>query len=187
MAPLRRLRKRPRAVDPCVSGAPGLDPADQTTFCGGGPCSPGATTNRPVRWVANATGTSTHPSSPTCGCRRAPRRPPSCCTGILARGRYPVADPSLLVPAPCSVWAVAASEVMTVPDEQGVNYVARGKEARGQADRVEFPGDHVTIIDPTSASFPAIRDWSPGRRPEGTGARARSDRGIAYKHPPSLV
>jgi len=44
---------------------------------------------------------------------------------------YALADPSLLVPAPCPVWAVAAREDVTVPPEQSITYVARAKAAGG--------------------------------------------------------
>jgi len=70
---------------------------------------------------------------------------------------YALADPSLLVPAPCPVWAVTAREDVTVPPEQSITYVARARTAGGDAERVEVPGDHFTLIDPTSPAFPTIR------------------------------
>jgi acetyl esterase/lipase len=75
--------------------------------------------------------------------------------------KYAVADPTLLVPASCPVWAVQAEDDQVVPGEQSSTYVTRAKAARkpggATVERVLVPGDHFTLIDPGSAAFPTIR------------------------------
>ncbi len=61
---------------------------------------------------------------------------------------YAVSDPTLLVPAACPVWAVHAEDDMVIPSEQGTSYVDRAVAAGGQAEVVDVPGDHFTLIDP---------------------------------------
>lgn len=70
--------------------------------------------------------------------------------------RYAVADPTLLVPASCPVWAVHARQDGTVPVSQSTTYVKKAKAAGGVAERVLVPGDHLAIIDPTAPSFATI-------------------------------
>ena len=70
---------------------------------------------------------------------------------------YAVADPALLVPASCPVWAVHAADDQVVNPEQSTRYVARDRAAGGTAEAVRVPGDHFTLIDPTSAAFPTIQ------------------------------
>jgi acetyl esterase/lipase len=67
--------------------------------------------------------------------------------------KYAVADPTLLVPASCPVWAVQARDDQVVPDEQSSTYLARAA-----VHRVVVPGDHFALIDPGSAAFPTIRN-----------------------------
>jgi acetyl esterase/lipase len=70
---------------------------------------------------------------------------------------YAAADPTLLVPASCPVWAVHAAEDQVVSAEQSTRYVAADRAAGGRAKAVTVPGDHFTLIDPTSQAFPTIR------------------------------
>jgi acetyl esterase/lipase len=70
---------------------------------------------------------------------------------------YAVADPAMLVPAACPVWAVHAADDQVVSAEQSTRYVAADRAAGGTAKAVVVPGDHFTLIDPTSAAFPTIR------------------------------
>ncbi len=70
--------------------------------------------------------------------------------------KYAVADPTLLVPAHCPVWAVQARDDQVVPGEQSTSYVARARGAGAVAERVVVPGDHFTLIDPGASSFPTI-------------------------------
>jgi acetyl esterase/lipase len=72
--------------------------------------------------------------------------------------RYAVADPTLLVPAACPVWAVAADDDQLVPLEQARGYVARDRAAGGTATLVRVPGDHNTLISPEADSYPTILD-----------------------------
>ncbi len=71
--------------------------------------------------------------------------------------RYAQADPALLVPASCPVWAVHAESDGVVPVEQSSGYVAAATAAGGKATFVTVPGDHTTIIDPGADSFPDVR------------------------------
>jgi acetyl esterase/lipase len=70
---------------------------------------------------------------------------------------YALADPTLLVPASCPVWAVHAEEDQVVPAEQSTSYVAGATAVGAVAERVTVPGDHFGLIDPGAASFRAIR------------------------------
>ena len=70
---------------------------------------------------------------------------------------YALADPTLLVPAPCPVWAVQAEDDQVVPRSQAVSYVEAARAAGGQARLVEVPGDHFALIDPGAACFATIR------------------------------
>jgi acetyl esterase/lipase len=71
---------------------------------------------------------------------------------------YAVADPALLVPATCPVWAVHAADDQVVAPEQSTRYVARDRAAGGTAEAVTVPGDHFTLIDPASNAFPTIHE-----------------------------
>ena len=71
--------------------------------------------------------------------------------------RYAQADPALLVPAGCPVWAVHAESDGVVPVEQSRGYVEAATAAGGKATFVAVPGDHTTIIDPAADSFPDVR------------------------------
>ena len=70
---------------------------------------------------------------------------------------YAVADPTLLVPASCPVWAVHAADDQVVSAEQSTRYVTADRAAGGTARAVTVPGDHFTLIDPDSDDFPTIR------------------------------
>jgi acetyl esterase/lipase len=69
---------------------------------------------------------------------------------------YALADPALLVPATCPVWAAQAEHDGVVPPEQSTSYVARARAAGGTAENVPLPGDHFSIISPDTSSFPTI-------------------------------
>lgn len=71
-------------------------------------------------------------------------------------GRYDVADPALLVPASCRVWATYAEDDTVVSPRQSTGYVALARAAGGEAEAVRLPGDHFTLIDPLAPSFTAI-------------------------------
>ncbi len=72
--------------------------------------------------------------------------------------QYALADPALLLPAACRVWAAHADNDGVVPLEQSTGYVAKATAAGGNAVHVPLSGDHSSIIDPRSAAFPRIRE-----------------------------
>jgi acetyl esterase/lipase len=78
-------------------------------------------------------------------------------TPTQAPARYPLADPSRLVPASCPVWAVHAEDDVVVSASQSSGYVQRARAAGGRAELVSVPGDHFTLIDPSSQAFPTVK------------------------------
>jgi acetyl esterase/lipase len=72
--------------------------------------------------------------------------------------RYAVADPARLVPPSCPVWAVQAADDDVVSAEQSTTYARLARAAGGRVEALTVPGDHFTLIDPTSEAFPTIRD-----------------------------
>ncbi len=72
--------------------------------------------------------------------------------------RYALADPSLLVPAVCPVWALHAEDDAVVAPEQSTVYVAEARQAGATAERLVVPGDHFTVNDPGSASAPILEE-----------------------------
>lgn len=71
-------------------------------------------------------------------------------------GDYAVADPSLLVPPGCPVWAAHADADEVVPPTQSTGYVEHVRAAGGRAEYVALPGGHLSVIDPAAASFPGV-------------------------------
>ena len=57
------------------------------------------------------------------------------------------------VPLDVPVWCVHAPDDDTVPISQSRDYVAAALAAGGRATLVEVPGDHYTVIDPTSEAW----------------------------------
>ncbi len=70
--------------------------------------------------------------------------------------RYREADPTLLVPAGCPVACVVARDDEIVPRAQSTAYVAAAQRVGATASLDEVPGDHSTIIDPTSTSWTTV-------------------------------
>ncbi len=70
--------------------------------------------------------------------------------------RYAIADPTLLVPASCPVWAVAADDDALVPLSQAESYVARNEAAGGTTTLVKVPGDHISLISPEADSYATL-------------------------------
>ena len=62
-------------------------------------------------------------------------------------------DPIRQVPLDVPVWCVHAPDDDTVPISQSRDYVAAAQSAGGRATLVEVPGDHYTVIDPTSEAW----------------------------------
>jgi acetyl esterase/lipase len=74
-------------------------------------------------------------------------------------GRYAIASPAALVPAPCPVVAVHGTADTTVPPDQSRRYVAAALAAHGQARLRMIDGaDHFRLIDPTDPAWFAVRD-----------------------------
>ena len=71
---------------------------------------------------------------------------------------YAEADPALLVPASCRLWAVYAEDDAVVSPEQSSRYVKTATAAGGEAEVVRVPGDHFTLIDPEAESFTTVED-----------------------------
>ena len=70
--------------------------------------------------------------------------------------RYRLGDPSRLTPT-CPVFACHATDDAVVPVEQSQRYVSAVRAAGGEAAYVTLPGDHLSIIEPSSDAFPTIK------------------------------
>jgi acetyl esterase/lipase len=70
--------------------------------------------------------------------------------------RYGVADPLLQVPIPAMVRCVHTRADDRVPFSQSVTYVAAAQASRQDALLVEVDGDHFSIADATSPTWPAV-------------------------------
>ncbi|MCD2196359.1 alpha/beta hydrolase [Actinomycetospora endophytica] len=80
--------------------------------------------------------------------------PPTC-----SAGRYAIASPAALVPAPCPVVAVHGTADVTVPPDQSRRYVDAALAAHGQARLRMLDGaDHFRLIDPADPAWAAVRD-----------------------------
>lgn len=74
-------------------------------------------------------------------------------------GRYAIASPAALVPAPCPVVAVHGTADTTVPPDQSRRYVAAALAAHGRARLRMIDGaDHFRLIDPADPAWFAVRD-----------------------------
>ncbi len=62
-------------------------------------------------------------------------------------------DPIRQVPLDVPVWCVHAAADDTVPISQSRDYVAASRAAGAAATLVEVPGDHYSVIDPTSEAW----------------------------------
>lgn len=81
--------------------------------------------------------------------------------------RYAVADPVRLLPTGVRVLCVHGSADVVVPVQQSRRYATA---AAAVGDRVEvrvLPGDHMTVIDPQSEAWAAVRDWMSRGRSAG--------------------
>ncbi len=71
--------------------------------------------------------------------------------------RYRAADPIEQVPLTAPVLCVHARGDQNVPYAQSTGYVAAAKAAGGAAALHETPGDHFTLIDPSSPAWSYVR------------------------------
>ncbi len=80
-------------------------------------------------------------------------------TPTTQAGRYAVASPTALVPAPCPVVAVHGTADTVVPPDQSRRYVDAALAAHGQARLRMLDGvDHFRLIDPANPAWHAVRD-----------------------------
>jgi dipeptidyl aminopeptidase/acylaminoacyl peptidase len=70
--------------------------------------------------------------------------------------RYDWADPIARVPLPVPVVCVHSRADESVPIGQSEAYVAAARAAGGAAELVEFDGDHMAHVDPTSTAWAAV-------------------------------
>ena len=70
--------------------------------------------------------------------------------------RYDWADPIARVPLPVPVVCVHSRADESVPIAQSEAYVAAARAVGGAAELVEFEGDHMAHIDPTSTAWAAV-------------------------------
>ncbi|MCW2497900.1 alpha/beta hydrolase [Jatrophihabitans sp.] len=76
--------------------------------------------------------------------------------------RYKLADPIEAVPLDATVLCVHARGDMHVPYAQSVSYVTADTRAGGRASLREVPGDHFTLIDPSSEAWSVVVEALPG-------------------------
>jgi acetyl esterase/lipase len=74
---------------------------------------------------------------------------------------YDWADPIARVPLPVPIVCVHSRADESVPIAQSEAYVAAARAAGGAAELVEFDGDHMAHIDPTSTAWAAVVDALP--------------------------
>ena len=72
--------------------------------------------------------------------------------------RYAVADPLVRVPIPAVVRCVHAQTDDRVPFAQSVTYVAAARAAGQDAQLLEVSGDHFSVADASSPTWPAVID-----------------------------
>ncbi len=70
--------------------------------------------------------------------------------------RYDWADPIVRVPLPVPVVCVHSRADESVPFAQSEAYVTAAGDAGGSVELVEFDGDHMAHIDPTSKAWAAV-------------------------------
>lgn len=73
--------------------------------------------------------------------------------------RYAAADPVRLLPTGARVLCVHGSADDVVPVEQSRRYADAAADAGDRVELRVLPGDHMTLIDPASAAWAAVRDW----------------------------
>ena len=76
--------------------------------------------------------------------------------------RYALADPTQAIPLNVPVLCVHAKADDNVPYAMSVEYVAAATAAGAKASLVTAPGDHFTLIDPSTPDWDAVVDALPG-------------------------
>lgn len=75
--------------------------------------------------------------------------------------RYTIADPTQAIPLDVPVFCVHATADDNVPYSQSVAYVAAATAAGARASLHTVPGDHFTLIDPTSVAWATVVEALP--------------------------
>ena len=75
--------------------------------------------------------------------------------------RYTIADPTQAIPLDVPILCVHARADDDVPYSQSVAYVAAATAAGASASLQTVPGDHYTLIDPTSVAWETVVDALP--------------------------
>lgn len=75
---------------------------------------------------------------------------------------YRVGDPTLMVPAAGPVHCLHGLDDTVVPRDQSTSYVAAAARVGADVTFADVPGDHSTIIDPTSDDWAAVTALLPG-------------------------
>jgi acetyl esterase/lipase len=73
--------------------------------------------------------------------------------------RYAAADPVRLLPTGSAVLCVHGSDDDVVPVEQSERYVQAAVAAGDPVELRVVPGDHMTLIDPSSDAWRTVRAW----------------------------
>jgi acetyl esterase/lipase len=77
-------------------------------------------------------------------------------TPAAVPANYDAGDPTRLVPAGCPVACVHARDDQVVPLEQSTAYVAAAQAVGAPVSFHEVPGDHSSVIDPTSTAWDSV-------------------------------
>jgi acetyl esterase/lipase len=79
--------------------------------------------------------------------------------------RYAASDPVRLLPTGARVLCVHGSEDDVVPVQLSERYAAAAAAAGDDVEVRVLPGDHMVLIDPTSAAWVTVRAWMAHGRP----------------------
>ncbi len=78
--------------------------------------------------------------------------------------RYAVADPAGLLPTGAALLCVHGAADDDVPVEQSERYATAAAAAGDDVELTVLPGDHMVLIDPSSAAWATVRAWMARRR-----------------------
>ncbi|NYE96020.1 acetyl esterase/lipase [Psychromicrobium silvestre] len=78
--------------------------------------------------------------------------------GSLGEERYRLADPLQQLPVPARIWAVFGEADSTVPPQFSRDYVAAAQAAGARAELVPVPGDHMALIEVSTAAWAKCRE-----------------------------
>jgi acetyl esterase/lipase len=78
--------------------------------------------------------------------------------------RYAVADPVRLLPTGAALLCVHGAADDVVPVEQSERYATAAAAAGDDVELAVLPGDHMALIEPSSAAWATVRAWMARRR-----------------------